>query len=534
MKNIIYKFVLFYLLTLTLVACGDDFLERTPEDSYTADNFFSGSDALSAATAPLYTRAWFDYNSRPALAIGSCRANDVYGTYFLPEFTLFTVTALHNDLSSAWQAFYSVITLANETMSLIEEKSTDVTDDEKNVAIAECRLMRGIAYFYLVRTWGAVILFENNQEVVDNPIQPRHKEEDVLQFIINDLTFAAENLPETADKGRATRWGAKGMLAKAYLARSGWNKGGTRDQKDLDMACFYAADVCKNSGLNLYDYENLFKYKHNNNEESLIAMQWVPNGDWGVCNTLISDLAFSTDVTGGVMCWGGSLNGTIDMLEQYEPADSIRLKATFFINGFHYDYICMSDGGYTYTGTSSPIKKGVIGGPDDDNDGYVKQMNSPLNTYILRLADVYLTYAEASLGNNETLSSGDGLYYFNKVRERAGLKPKQSITFDDIIRERRIEFSMEYTNWYDMVSWYRYKPEKMLQYFNSQKRGWYSGNITRDPVTGVLNFGDEEDYQKIEPEVVVTDKNVFLPYPEKDVIQNPLLNEEPQSYNFKK
>lgn len=59
----------------------------------------------------------------------------------------------------------------------------------------------------------------------------------------------------------------------------------------------------------------------------------------------------------------------------------------------------MKDGGYTYEGTASPIKKGVPGGPDDDNDGKVKQMNSPLNTYILRLADVYLTYAEACLGN---------------------------------------------------------------------------------------------------------------------------------------
>lgn len=531
MKNIICKSVLSLLLATTLGACGDDFLNRTPEDSYTADNFYSSPEALKAGTAPLYTRAWFDYNSRPALAIGSCRANDVYGQYFLPEFTLFTVTALHSDLASAWQSFYSVITMANETMELIEEKATGVTEEEKRNAIAECRLMRGIAYFYLLRTWGSVILFEKNDVVVRNPVQPRHKEEDVFKFIIRDLEYASENLPETWDKGRATSWGAKGMLAKVYLARSGWDKGGVRDQEDLDLACRYAADVCNNSGLNLYDYEDLFKYKHNNNEESLIAMQWVPNGEWGVCNTLISDLAFSTEVTGGVMCWGGSLNGTVDMLEQYEAGDTIRLNATFFTNGTYYDYICISDGGYTYTGTSSPIKKGVVGGPDDDNDGYVKQMNSPLNTYILRLADVYLTYAEASLGNSETLAGGEGLEYFNKVRKRAGLKPKASINFDDIIRERRVEFAMEYTNWYDMVSWYKYKPEKMLEYFNNQKRGWYSGNVTKDE-NGQIDVGDEEDFEKVDPPVVVTADNIFLPYPEKDVIQNPLLKEEPQSYDF--
>lgn len=528
MKKIIYKFILLASFIITLGSCGDDFLERYPQSSYTDADFYTTPEALKAATAPLYTRAWFDYN-RSALAIGSCRANDSYGQWFLPEYTLFTITSLHTEVAAAWQAFYSVITMANETINSIQTRATGVTDEQKDQAIAECRLMRGIAYFYLLRTWGSVVLFEDNSVVVENPVQPRHKEDDIFKFIINDLLYASENLPETNDKGRATSWGAKGMLAKVYLSRSGWN-GGTRIQSDLDLACLYAADVCNNSGLSLYDYENLFKYKHNNNEESLIAMQWVPNGEWYVCNTLLSDLAFSTEVTGGIMCWS-SLNGTIDMLEQYERGDTKRLKATYFINGTHYSYINISEGGYTFEHTSSPIKKGVPGGPDDDNDGYVKVMNSPLNTYILRLSDVYLTYAEAALGNKENLTSGEGLQYFNAVRQRAGLLAKTSVNFDDIIRERRVEFAMEYTNWYDMVSWYKYQPEKMLAYFNNQKRGYVSSNITFDE-NGNIDFGSEEEMATPSLPVVITHENVFLPYPEVDLLQNPLLRDEPQSYNF--
>ena len=101
----------------------------------------------------------------------------------------------------------------------------------------------------------------------------------------------------SAAKGRANAWGAKGMLAKVYLARSGW-KGGTRDNADLEKSKEIAADVINNSGLSLYEnYEDLFKYKHNNNPESLIAMQWVPLGDWGVCNTLLADLAGNSKMT---------------------------------------------------------------------------------------------------------------------------------------------------------------------------------------------------------------------------------------------
>lgn len=530
MKSNIIKTVLLLSLVGMFSACKDDFLDRSPKGSYTDADFYTSSEALKAATAPLYTRAWFDY-SRSALSIGSCRANDCYGQWFLPEYTLFTITSLSSEVSSAWQAFYSVVTMSNETMAAIEAKAKDVSEDAKLQAIAECRLMRGIAYFYLVRTWGSVILFEDNNVVVKNPVQPRHKEEDVFAFIIRDLTYAAEHLPAIADKGRANRWGAMGMLAKVYLARSGWNKGGVRDAEDLSQAIKYASAVCKESGLNLYKYEDLFKYRHNNNEESLIAMQWVPLGDWYTCNTLLSDLAFSTDVTGGVNCWS-CLNGTIDILSLYERGDR-RLASTYFIQGANYPYICIKDGGYTYTGTNSPIKKGVPGGPDDDNDGKVAVMNSPLNTYILRLADVYLTYAEAALGNSETLSSGEGLDYFNAVRTRAGLSPKASITLDDIIRERRVEFAMEYCNWYDMVSWYRYKPEMMLQYLNAQKRGWTSNNITVDEY-GTLSFGSEGDgLSAPDTPVVITPDNMFLPYPEKDILQNPKLRDEPVSYDFK-
>lgn len=533
--------------TALLSGCQDSFLDRVPEGSYVDANFYSSDDALAAATAPLYNRAWFDYNQRAIVAIGSARANDMYSPWGHPEFTTFQVTALNDQLANSWKSFYSVITMANSVIQDIKTKcGPDVSEEAKNKAIAEARLMRGCAYFYMLRAWGPVILMEDNQTVVDNPVLPLNREEDVFQFIINDFTFASENLPETADQqGRATSWAAKGMLAKVYLARAGWKKGGQRDEGDLELAKQYAGDVCENSGLELLpNYEDLFKYKFNNNEESLLAMQWVPLGEWGVCNTLLADLAFSTEVTGGVNVWS-SFAASIDMLQQYELGDTLRRNATFFTQGTYYPYICIADGGYTYTGTGAPIKKGVVGGPDDDNDGYVQSMNSPLNTYILRLADVYLTYAEACLGNNASLTGGAGLEYFNKVRYRAfngkGNWERQSIDFEDIIHERRVEFCMEYCNWYDMVAWYCWKPDYMLNYFNNQLRGYQAPDIIKDE-SGYLRFGTmgndgvfqegEEYYDEPQIEIFISDDDIFFPYPEADVIQNPLLNEDPVPYTF--
>lgn len=533
--------LLIILATLLLTACSDSFLDRVPEGSYVDATFYVSDEALEAATAPLYNRAWFDYHQRSIVPIGSARANDIYSPWNYPQFVTFQVTALDENLSGAWSGFYSVVTMANSVIKAVETQTTSgVSEGAKVKAIAEARLMRACAYFYMLRLWGPVIIIEDNHTAVNNPVLPLHREEDVFQFIINDLTYACSNLPEKNNKGRATSWAAKGILAKVYLARSGWDNNGVRDEGDLELARQYAGDVCENSGLNLMEnYEDLFKYRNNNNDESLLAMQWVPLGEWFVCNTLLADLAFSSEVTGGVNVWS-SYNGTIDMLQQYEVADTLRRNATFFTKGSYYSYICMSDGGYKYTGNASPIKKGVVGGPNDGNDGNVQSMNSPLNTYMLCLADVYLTYAEACLGNNATLSDGRGLYFYNRVRERAKINKKSSITLDDIIRERRIEFCMEYTNWYDMVTWYRYLPVKMLTYFNSQQRGYRADAIIKDK-DGNLHFGrydgstfleGEEYYTAPEFTINITANNILLPYPESDVIQNPLLNEPPVPYTF--
>ena len=541
-------------LCFSLAACGSDFLDKTPEGEYVEDNFYDSDEALYASTAPLYNRAWFSYNTRGMLLLGSLRANDAYSPYNWPEYGLFTVTALDSNLGDIWQGFFSVVTMANATIDNITTKSTsNVSENAKTIAIGEARLMRGIALFYALHVWGPLVLFEHNQDLVDNPVRPRNYETDVFQFVINDLTYAAEHLPETPyATGRATCWSAKAMLAKVYLARSGWDKT-TRDESDLTLAKNYAIDVIENSGARLLgDYHNLFKYRFNNNEETLLAMQWYKSTtmQWNYSNCTLSDLCYDSKMIGGVMCWS-ALRGAAEMLFQYRyqsPSgqykwEKTRRDATFCTPGVHYDYICMADGGFTYDGTDAPIKKGVVGGPDDDNDGFVSMMNSPLNTYIVRLADIYLTYAEACLGNQPTLT-GEGLQYFNAVRRRAGIDEATSVTFEDIVRERRVEFSMEHQNWYAFIEWYKWKPDYMLNYLNNQYRGCTFNEVTvgaDNELTFVHNPGntwestvDTEFGTLVLPDITptITAGNIFLPYPEADVIQNPFLKSEPEHYNF--
>lgn len=575
---------------LMTTSCGSDFLDKTPSGNYTAPTYYSSDAAVKKGTEPLYNKAWFNFNRRALIGMGSFRANDGWNPYVNAEFANFKVTALTEELGLAWSALYNVVTMSNATLANLEEYCTNgVTPSVKQAAEGECYLMRGWAYFYLLRGWGDNILFEDNNKLVQTPIQPLNTEADVLKFIIRDFRKAAELLPETGTDHHPSKYAAKAALAKALLAQSGWEEGSTTDHQRNETTLKEVKELCDeviNCGQYslMSNYEDLFKAQNNDNSETVLAMRWAsPNsGEWGAMNATYSDLAFP-EVT-DVNVWGGNLSPSCDMLDYYneDPADSIRRKATWFSPNSYYSYIKKADGGYTYKHNWMQCKKGVLGTKNDVEPAALAQMASPLNTYIQRLADVYLMKAEAILGNNESTSDPEALAAFDAVHNRARVEAVHptSITLMDLIRERRIEFCMEYFNWWDMVTWYRWKPQTMLNFFNRQQHrafeirenslyrnsnGTFSYRVI-PPGTGTWYITDEEghvywndklaenenDNTAIKVDggytynvnelvskyvtgyqaVVLNENNIFMPYPESDVIQNKYLSMPAQPYDF--
>ena len=582
-------------MTLGLASCGEDFLDKTPESEYVASTYYNSDAAVIKAIEPLYNRAWHEFNRRSLMAMGSIRANDAWNPYVNAEFARFQLTGLDENVAAAWSALYNVVSMTTETIDNVRNYATsDVSEEVKNQAYGECYLLRATAYFYLLRGWGEIVLYENNQEIINQPIRPLTKEEDVLKFIVRDLRRAIDLLPVVGADHHPSRYAVKAMLAKVLLAQSGWNKS-ERDQAILNEVVQLCDEVinCGQFAL-MDDYEQLFRMQNNDNPETILALRWAKpsSNEYGSMNATYSDLA-PNDISDDVNVWGGSLCPSPDMIDYYneEPADSFRLRGTFFSFGRHYDYLWMNEGGYTYKKNWMQVKKGVLGRKADAN-GELDQMASPLNTYIMRLADVYLTKAEALLGNKVETSDPQALAAFNATRIRAKLQPKTSFSFDDLIRERRIEFCMEYLNWFDMVVWYRWKPQYMLDFFNNKQHRafeirendilknddgtfsyraflnsgtdcWYfadwtnhdggiywndfmaknvdvnannateSGNIIMTKKDGyVYDVNDLVSKNKNLLPITLNEANIFIPYPETDVIQNPYFNQPAQSYDF--
>jgi starch-binding outer membrane protein, SusD/RagB family len=344
---------------------------------------------------------------------------------------------------------------------------------------------------------------------------------DVYKFVTNDLTYAVENLPATDIAGRVTTWSAQGMLSKVYLTMAGLGGNGTRNQAYLDSAKKYAGNVCKNSGKTLFpNYYDLFKVQNNDVPEVLFAFQWQAGVGFGGGNTWNNYAPNVSLMPKKVGAWA-SLHPTIDLFLLYSENDTIRRKATFMVNGDYFPELDAANGGYNYKSTAPTIKKHVIGNDVDNSSPLMDLWSSPEHDAVLRLADVYLIYAEAIMGSNTTTSDPDALLYYNQVRTRAGLEPLSTITLDALINERRIELAFEGQYWGDMVRLFYWKPAKALSIINAQNRAFFdyaNGVATPDPNGPVV------------PVLPATASSFTLQIPAAELTANPKLAEAPVKY----
>lgn len=549
--------------------CSDSFIDRLPQDAIVSDNFYKTSEQVLAATAPLYNIVWFAYNDKASHGIGDARGGVFSANYsYQLENIQFRTTGATAENGTSWRAFFNVVGQSNAVISNINNfAGPEVPQNMKEHGIAEARFMRGLAYSYLVLNWGPVPIITDNVAVLQDTTIRRNTVESVWEFISRDLRYAAEHLPETpVQEGRLTKWSAEGMLAKMYLFRSGVGRTfGNRNTTYLDSARVLAKDVIDNSGHFLLDqdhgyangYEELFKTKNNNNPETIFALQWVYSGDWGTQNSVQAYLAFSSQITGTPDGWGGDLGASMYMLSKYEglmedgETPDMRLKSTFMMPGEHYSYITQQvldgdgnpvlqqlvvpTGGNGYNGRAW-VKKYVVGRAED-NEGKVLQQRTEIQTYMLRMADVYLVYAEAILGNGSSTTDPEAVESYKKIRRRAGLDVSgvTSVTWADIFNERLVEFAMEGAAWYEWSRYHYFNSDAVYDSLSTQDRGFIRITPTDlDSQTGRATNWDIEpdpDYtgDRFFP---VTSGNFRIPLPEAELSRAPNLRAEPVPYNF--
>jgi len=185
--------------------------------------------------------------------------------------------------------------------------------------------------------------------------------------------------------------------------------------------------------------------------------------------------------------------------------------------------------------------KHLVGNSADhaaEGGGTMYNMHTSLATHLLRLAEVYLIFAEAKIGNAGSTSDADALAAYNKVLLRAipGETPRTSITLSDVWKERRLELALEGDSWYEYVRKSYFDHKGVIEEIKAQKRSRYFGlwhlydSGTLDPDR---TFYDREPViPNVDPMYDSELKSFVLPFPDNDVLANPRLKEKPREHDI--
>jgi len=231
----------------------------------------------------------------------------------------------------------------------------------------------------------------------------------VYQQIVNDLKAGFQDGPDYVNSTRFSKYAIEALLAKVYLYMG-----------DNTNALAAAKDVIDNSGFTLVDAANYNAYwadpaKRDDQVETMFEV------DADVINN----------------------NGFDDFAGMYENGYTDIYASSQLYNLYSATDIRRSVliPGTTKSGAAAYIVDKFPNATNDDRD----------NIKVIRLSDVYLTAAEASLPGDE---AGARAYLNELVAQRdpsfAGYNSSGAALLNDIITERRKELAFEGDRFYDL------------------------------------------------------------------------------------
>jgi len=438
---------------------------------------------------------------------GSITDNGQFNQY--EQYNLITTDMPSNDL--IWATLYAGVARANTALRAVEAQTT-AAYPQKIQREAECRFLRAHFYFLLKELFKN-IPFANENDAADSlPLvsNVQYSNDSSWGVIANDFLYAAQNLPANSGQvGRANKYWAYAYLAKTKLYQA-YQQDATNqvtgiDQGDLAAVIAYADSAMAGPYSLDADYADNFTFEGENGPESIFAIQFsVADGtqigrldmadavnysiasQYGCCSFHLPSQnmvnAFKTDANG--LPEFTTFNNTSLLTQNDFLTNGIdpRLDHTCAIPGhpFKYQPDVIFDSNwvrlpsvYGYHDNMKEIQPATCAclvkvGPF---------FGSSKNIDVIRLADVMLWKAEALIQSGDP---NDALPLINALRTRAanstgktrfadGTAPSnyristyqpgvnctwdQAYAFQALQFERRMEFGMEGTRFFDLVRW---------------------------------------------------------------------------------
>ena len=405
-STLVKKLVLACLAPLLFVGC--DFLEAEPKQSISSDQALSTEQNVRAALNGAYNDLsdadlyGGQYMMSPDLLADDGDVQWV-GTFASPaEIIRKNIQTNNGFVETQWTDAYETINVANNVLSALDR----IEDPEERDRIeGEARVIRAALYFELARLFGqpwnagdpasnpaVPLVLEPTRSITEDDNLTRNTVQEVYNQVLTDLTTARDLLP--ANNGTSIdTYVASAFLSRVYLMQEDYPNAASSADRVLQAEQFQLAPTFAGAFNNVEDIP-----------EYVFAIQ-ISSQDGA--NDLNTFYASSTD--GG----RGDINIQSQHLNRYADADA---RGDFF---------------YVDSGTGDIRTQKW---QDDEADG--------ANLPVLRLAEMYLTRAEANLRAGSTVGAPP-VDDVNAIRTRAGLDPVSTVTVEDVLRQRRLELAFE-------------------------------------------------------------------------------------------
>jgi hypothetical protein len=467
-----------------------------------------------------------------------------------------------------WDGYYSVIW---QTSYLLEKIAAAPAELKPQIAKyeAETRFFRALAYFMLVKKFGDVPLVEKRLDVSDKDILygPRNARAEVISFVLSELDLAVAGLPlesdiATADKGRVSKGAALALEARVALFEGSWRKfHATGD--DPKVLFQKAIDACNavfaSNQYQLFDRRDVMGDSSYRFFFILDKIDCNPAGltkadqhEVILARRYDRDIAGSPGVTTGpsatrkmadmFLCKDGKPITKSGLFQGYNTVNSefvnrdprmtndllvpLQRYWSFAQPSYYRDWTNPSAGGLLYN-----VEFGVFTQTGYAMHKFSQELMAPFSTDYpaIRLAELYLIYAEARFEMDGAISDADLGLSINKLRTRVGM-PGLTNAFvinngldmrTEIRRERTVELFGEGFRFDDLRRWKTAETE-LSQSLRGIK---YKGTqFATDPRWSSLVFNtDAEGFIILEDasKRKFPQKNYLYPLPLRQVIINP-------------
>ena len=254
MKKINHQIKLMLAAALVGVGITSCSLDMLPLNDIVLENYWTNKSDVESVVNSCYASLKGSGYISDMIVWGECRSDN---TDIGPNVPTSLRNLMRGSLKSTnsycnWSAMYNVINRCNTALYYapqVHEKDPNYTESDLAINVAECKVLRALSYFTLIKTFKDVP-FSLEPSIDDNQDYKlaRTKFEVILDALIADIEEVKDDLPieygaatPVYNTGKVTRYAAYALLAEMYLWRASDYQLTLQQQNEYYQKCI---DAC--------------------------------------------------------------------------------------------------------------------------------------------------------------------------------------------------------------------------------------------------------------------------------------------------